>query len=205
MMRTVAILCAARKTAYWDIPDVEVYDEVRDARTFPGGIPVIAHPPCRRWTSYGKNMLKGTEKRFGTHPDPDDVRQEKQLGLWCAEQVQENGGILEQPAKSELWSAAGLPMPGSPQSSDSFSLAVWQSWWGFPCRKATWFYFRGISMFSIEIPFRLLSHRQSALRFENHKFYRSHTVPALAQWLVDLARTAAVTTPRSSCHKRSLE
>jgi hypothetical protein len=139
-------------------------------------------------------MIKTAWKRFGTVIDPESIRQEKELGLWCAEQVQENGGILEQPAGSELFTAAALPLPGSPQSAESFSLAVWQSWWGFPCRKATWLYFRGISQFAIDIPFRLMAHRESAFRFEhmpggNHPYYRSHTTPAFARWLVDLARS----------------
>jgi hypothetical protein len=61
----VAILYAARKTAYRDIAGVEIYDEDRDARTFPGGMPVIAHPPCRRWTRYGMAMMKGRLTRYG--------------------------------------------------------------------------------------------------------------------------------------------
>ena len=131
-LTTIAVLCAARKTAYRDIPNVEVYDEVRDARTFQGGMPVIAHPPCRRWTKFGRDMLKGFSKRHPGHapPSPDEIENERQLGLQCVRMVQVNGGIVEQPAKSGLWEAAGLPLPGSPQSEDSFSLLVWQAWWG---------------------------------------------------------------------------
>ena len=35
-MKTVAILCAARKRTYRDIPGLEIYDEDRDCRNFPG-------------------------------------------------------------------------------------------------------------------------------------------------------------------------
>jgi hypothetical protein len=198
-LRTIAVLCAARKTAYRDIPGVEVYDEVRDARNFPGGMPVIAHPPCRRWTRFGKAMLAGTKTRCPgwTPPSKEEIADEKNLGLFCARMVQECGGILEQPANSELFAAAGLPLPGSPQGPESFSLHVWQRWWGFPNKKGTWLYFCGISQFSIEIPFSLHNRGGDRQRFENmpggnHAWYRSHTVPALARWLVDLARTATV-------------
>lgn len=196
-MRQVAILCAAKKTAYRDMPGLEVYDEARDARTFQGGMPVVAHPPCRRWTTFGDNMLIAAKKRLGTTPQSEsEIKVERELGLFCARQVQECGGILEQPARSRLFEAAGLPLPGSPQSPDSFSLHVWQRWWGFPTKKGTWLYFRKISQFSIEIPFYLHNSPGDGNRFENmpgghHPYYRSHTMPALAEWLVALARTAS--------------
>ena len=197
-LRSVAVLCAARKTSYRDLPGLEIYDIDRDAWTFQGGMPVIAHPPCRRWTKFGRDMLKGFSKRHPGHelPSKDSIEAEKQLGLLCARMVQENGGILEQPANSGLWESAGLPLPGSPQSPNSFSLAVWQAWWGYPAKKGTWLYFRGISQFSIEIPFRLHPFGNDK-RYYDHKItgwlgQRSMTVPALARWLVDLARTVSL-------------
>ena len=189
MSRTVAILCAARRSVYHSLPDLEVYDEARDARTFAGGMSIVAHPPCRRWTTYGDNMTRRLKL------DPAEVAAEKDLGVWCAEQVKEWGGILEQPAKSRLWAAAGLPLPGSPQSADSFSLAVWQSWWGFEARKATWLYFRGIQLETIQIPFTLLRHKQGGRKWfdsvpGHSNGRRSETTPAFAEWLVAIARSS---------------
>lgn len=203
--RTVAVLCAARKTSYREIPGVEIYDEVRDARTFPGGMPVIAHPPCRRWTTFGANMLKATAKHGNRLPTDAEIKQERELGLWCARQVQENGGILEQPAGSKLFESAGLPLPGLPQSPESFSLHVWQAWWGYPLKKGTWLYFCGISKFVIEIPFVLRplnTHdgREWDFKISHSSRMRSHTVPAFANWLVDLARTAVVSDESSKIH-----
>ena len=199
--RTVAVLCAARKTSYRQIPGVEVYDEDRDAYTFPGGMPVIAHPPCRRWTRFGMAMLKARYTRYGLVTPEEDIVSERKLGVWCANQVLECGGILEQPAGSKLFAAAGLPLPGSPQSSDSFSLHVWQSWWGYPVKKGTWLYFRGIPMDAIDIPFRLWNpapgqqwywYNRGKGSGSANAHIRSMTVPALAQWLVTLARSAVV-------------
>lgn len=52
------------------------------------------------------------------------IRPYKELGLWCAEQVRKWGGILEQPAHSRLWEAAGLPRPGSAMARRSIMEAL---------------------------------------------------------------------------------
>ena len=195
--RTVAILCASRKTAYREIPDLEIYDEVRDARTFTGEMPVIAHPPCRRWTKFGMAMTKARFTRTGIETPQDEIDAERELGLWCARQVVKEGGILEQPEGSKLFAAAGLPLPGAMQSRDSFSLKVWQKWWGYPVKKATWLYFRQIPMTAIEIPFVLWNpapremwhwYNQGKGSGQANAHTRSMTVPSLAEWLVHLAR-----------------
>jgi hypothetical protein len=61
-------------------------------------------------------------------------QQEKELAFFCLEQVKRNGGILEHPAGSSFFKAAGL-------SSSIYSID--QSWFGFPARKTTWLYFNG--------------------------------------------------------------
>lgn len=43
----VAVLFARADSCYKKIPDCDVWDLNRDARNWPGGEPVIAHPPCR--------------------------------------------------------------------------------------------------------------------------------------------------------------
>ena len=200
-MRTVAILCAAKKTAYRDIPGLEIYDEERDARTFPGGMPVVAHPPCRRWTRYGMAMMKARHTRHGILTPESEVNEERELGLWCAKAVVECGGILEQPAGSKLFAAAGIPVPGSPLSIDRYSIHVWQSWWGYPVKKGTWLHFCGIPQSEIHIPFCLWNpppgpqwywYNRGKGSGSANAHIRSHTVPALAQWLVDLARQAQI-------------
>jgi hypothetical protein len=75
--RTIAVLCAQRRSVYHRMLGVDVYDIDRDARTFPG---VIAHPPCRAWSKHCAHQAK---------PDPG----EKELGIWCAQQVKKWGGI----------------------------------------------------------------------------------------------------------------
>ena len=46
-VRNVAALCVAPNSHYKTMPGVDAYDISRDVRSFTGGMPVVAHPPCR--------------------------------------------------------------------------------------------------------------------------------------------------------------
>ena len=176
VMPRIAILCAASRSAYHEMEGVEVYDRRRDARSFTGGMPVVAHPPCRAWSAFCAHQAK---------PEPG----EKELGLWCVEQVKEWGGILEQPAHSRLFDAANLPKPGWEARADSWSLEVWQAWWGYPQIKATWLYFSKISPLNVLYPFQLfpqgVSRRSEQVMSRQQ---RSRTIRPFAEWLVATAR-----------------
>lgn len=47
----IAALYVDPNGVYSGLPDVEVWDEARDARTYAGPWLVVAHPPCARWGS----------------------------------------------------------------------------------------------------------------------------------------------------------
>lgn len=85
----IAALFVCRGSPYVQL-GLDCYDLARDALTYSGSGPVIAHPPCRSWGRY-KSVAK---PRAG----------EKHLALWAMELVRRNGGILEHPASSSLWS-----------------------------------------------------------------------------------------------------
>lgn len=46
---------------------VEVYDGTRDARTYEGPYPVVAHPPCREWGRLVSGLAQTPQRRRG-HP-----------------------------------------------------------------------------------------------------------------------------------------
>jgi hypothetical protein len=48
-MRQVAILFARKDSIYKTMPGCDVWDIDRDARNWPGGAPIVGHPPCRAW------------------------------------------------------------------------------------------------------------------------------------------------------------
>lgn len=175
MSRTVSVLFAARNSVYKSLPCVDVYDRDRDALTFPGDTPIVAHPPCRAWSAYFRHQAK---------PEPG----ESDLGIWAAEQLRQCGGVLEQPAHSRLWSAAQLPLPGD-GGDGLFSIAVWQKWWGYPTKKATWLCFCGVDRDVIHIPYSLHASGMDrrTMKLMSHS-QRSHTVRPFAEWLVNLAR-----------------
>ena len=125
MSLTVAVLFARADSVYKALPNVEVYDMERDARTYDGPHPVVAHPPCRAW---------GRLRTFAK-PRPD----ERNLARLAVALVREFGGVLEHPAGSTLWKAQGLPAPGAGfDGAGGWTLAAPQHWWGHKAEKATW-------------------------------------------------------------------
>lgn len=84
----LSVLFVCRSSPYWNLP-VDCYDLARDARTFDGSGPIIAHPPCRGWGRY-HHVAK-------CQPGETD------LALWAMDLVRKNGGVLEHPRSSMLW------------------------------------------------------------------------------------------------------
>lgn len=120
----VAALYVDPKGPYPTMPNVECWDEQRDARTYPGPHPVVAHPPCGPW---GKLSHFSKQDASG---GPAAVRR------W--------GGVLEHPEYSKLWRACGLPRPGEPPDAfGGYTIAVDQCAYGHVSRKGTWVYVVG--------------------------------------------------------------
>lgn len=123
---------------YSGLPDVEVWDEARDARLYDGPWPVVAHPPCARWS----RLAGFTEARFGYKRGEDNGCFEAALHA-----VRTWGGVLEHPAYSDAWKRFALPRPivRYGWTLDMFvgggaSCYVEQGRYGLPVKKATWLY-----------------------------------------------------------------
>jgi hypothetical protein len=175
-LRTVAALCVSGRSIYKHTAGVLAFDRARDARTFQGGMPVIAHPPCRCWSKWLSHQAK-----------PLDREGEMNLGVWCVEQVIANGGCLEQPAHSRLFSHCNLPAPGDLANPFLYTVYLEQAWFGFASRKPTWVLVAGVPPADLApLPFSLFTARLSARTF--HREMYSRTMPALADWLCQAAR-----------------
>lgn len=101
-VRTVAALYVDASGPYARMPGVELWDESRDARTYPGPHPVVAHPPCARWCK----MAKFVESQWGYAVGDDGGLFEHALAM-----VRRWGGVLEHPAWSLAWPRFDLPEP----------------------------------------------------------------------------------------------
>lgn len=168
----VAALFVRSDSHYHNMPGVDAYDFNRNALTWLGGCPVVAHPPCRSW---GK-LRHFAKPREG----------EKELTLWAADQVRKYGGVLEHPLGSQIRKAANLPQPGKKDSFGGFLLGVNQSWWGHRAEKATLLYIVGCSPSEIPpIPYSL---NYAETTVENlSRRQREMTPLSFAEWLVELA------------------
>jgi len=123
--------------AYFGLPDVDPWDEPRDARKYAGPWPVVAHPPCQLWVNFASLNYK---RYGGEHNRPGNDG-----GCFAAAltAVQRWGGVLEHPAFSRAWHAFGLHEPHSTgwnRVPGGWVCEVWQSAYGHPARKRTWLY-----------------------------------------------------------------
>lgn len=142
----IAALYVAKNGCYFGLPDVDPWDEARDARTYAGPHAVVAHPPCSRWC-----RLAGlVEARWG-HRRGDDG------GCFAAAlaAVRRWGGVLEHPAWSDAWAAHGLnapPTSGGWVAADfvgGWTCYVEQGRYGHVAKKATWLYAVGCELPSL--------------------------------------------------------
>jgi hypothetical protein len=196
-MTKVAALFVSTKGPYWNRPDVDAWDLERDARTYTGPYPVVAHPPCFLWV----NLAAVNWKRY-----------RRQMPAWypggtddgcfasAVESVQAYGGVLEHPASTHAWHKWITHRPYGPGWQRATNIAndwhceVWQSAYGHKARKRTWLYYVGASK-----PPDLAWSRQPGTHqvgwFDRKKptLSKSEAIkspPAFAEVLINLARSS---------------
>jgi len=182
----VAALFVRADSVYKTMTDVDAWDAERDARNWPGGMPCVAHPPCRSWGRL-RHMSKGTPA-------------EKLLALRALDFVDANGGVLEHPFDSTLWPHTA--------GRKGYVFPVDQNWWGHKARKRTRLYIVGVeakNLPPIPIDFTEPTHivaggrpqtEEQARRKRKAWPCRPSVTPreaeatplAFAAWLVELAR-----------------
>ncbi len=114
---------------------VDLWDKRRDARRYAGPSPVVAHPPCERWSYAARGGSRYATKQLG-----DDG------GCFAAAlaSVRQWGGVLEHPANSKAWEHFGLGAPrvsgGWLPAPQGWTCSVEQGHYGHRARKRTWLY-----------------------------------------------------------------
>lgn len=180
----IAALFVEKGGVYYGLPDVDPWDEERDARLYAGPWPVVAHPPCGPWGVFARQGK--TLKSLGD----DEGCFEAALA-----NVRRCGGVLEHPKFSTAWERFNLPRPNEGGGwtrifgDKGWSCEVHQGEYGLACDKQTWLYAVGDAP---PIPTRWGSNRSYPTHaFDNMgKSARARTPIAFRDFLLSIARSA---------------
>lgn len=132
----IAALFVAEKGPYASDPRFDAWGVTRDARSYAGPAPVVAHPPCERWGRFAEGSP--TNKRFQLGDDGGCF--EAALAA-----VRRSGGVIEHPQGSHAFRHFGLPIPprrgwSVPDRFGGRSCYIDQGAYGHPAKKPTWLY-----------------------------------------------------------------
>lgn len=118
------------------------WDAERDAMTYVGPHPVVAHPPCQLWVNFAALNFK---RYGGEHNRPGNDGGKFAFALSV---VRAFGGVLEHPAASKAWAEYNLARPvrhgWDYMGSGEWVCEVWQSAYGHAARKRTWLFWKGV-------------------------------------------------------------
>lgn len=186
-MSTV-VLFTKDKSNYYKF-NVECYNKKRNATRYNGSDVVICHPPCPQWSQL---------RRFAK----EDF-EEKQLALWALELVRKNGGILEHPQNSTLFTKIISLKPGQLDIYGGQMLYVDLNWFGYPCKKKTGLYIVGLLPQNIPaypISLNAITHRigsrsrnRNLTKKELPKSRRDETPTLMCKWLLQVAEQIQLT------------
>lgn len=166
-MKKIAVLCVQRNSIYYGFDFCDCYGEDRDAFTYTGNLKTISHAPCRTFSTFCKHQAK-----------PIDYKRERDLAVYCAEKVIQNGGVIEHPKHSELFTILNLPKPGK-RKKELATVEVNQCVWGFPTTKKTWLCFSQVKVPAIPEQFEVHGNSIYLSRLQ-----RSRTTFEFAQFLI---------------------
>lgn len=93
LVQPKAVLWVGIPTVYSGFRGLELYNATRDAFTFNGPGPIIAHPPCGPWGKYKGQTFWDDQSH----------------GVKAMEFVHRFGGVVEQPLGSTLFRVHGKP------------------------------------------------------------------------------------------------
>ena len=175
----IPVLFTQENSNYDKIKLFDCYNIKRNALSFTDRIPLIAHPPCRKFSK-----LRG----LSTAP-----LSEKKLAFFALARIRQFGGILEHPRSSTLWKNGNFNLDGSIDSYGGFLRSVDLSWFGFPARKKTMLYFCGIAPgqlppipISLDAITHVISSTSSSNKKEISKKMRSTTPLPMIEFFIEV-------------------
>ena len=174
-MKKIAVLFVEPDGFYARVPDIDLWPIERDARSYAGPWPVVAHPPCERW---GRFWHGSTRK-------PHQFKLGDDGGCFAAalEAVRTYGGVLEHPADSQAWKHFNLATPrrGYPwQKADEvgWTCYVEQGHYGHFSRKPTWLYTAHAGR--PELMWDRLPQRLHPIALERHGYEKARRIGMMA-------------------------
>lgn len=178
MPKPIAALYVETDGTYFNLPNVDPWDEARDARAYPGPLPVVAHPPCQRW---GRFWHGSTRK-------PHQYEMGADGGCFAAAFASVNrwGGVIEHPADSHAWDAFGIPRPPRAggwiaAAPDAWTCCVYQGHYGHFAGKGTWLYVVGVPRGHLpELHWGKTEQRLHPLMVERHGYAKARRVGMMA-------------------------
>lgn len=215
-MRQIAALYVESDGTYFDAPGVDPWDEKRDARTYTGPHPVVAHPPCQRWGRFW----------HGSTAKPHQFTKGDDSGCFAAalESLRQYGGVLEHPADSHAWEHFGLLKP--PRAGGwvealpgLWTCCVYQGHYGHFAGKGTWLLAAGVDRENLPAlhwgkteqrihPVALAKHGYAKARRigmmamvggKDKTRIRNATPPEFRELLLSIARTARQPVMEATC------
>jgi len=174
----IAALFVETGGCYFGLPEVDPWDQARDARLYAGPWPVVAHPPCQRW---GRFWHGSTRK-------PHQYKLGEDGGCFEAalRAVRMWGGVLEHPADSQAWRAFALTSPlksGGWCVADPFgglTCHVEQGFYGHFSRKPTWLYAFGTDAVMFDLRWGRGAQRIPAWMVERYGYEKARRIGVVA-------------------------
>lgn len=192
---SIAALFVAADSIYKQL-GCDCYDKQRNALTYAGNSPVVAHPPCQLWGKFAKVNYK---RWGGEHNKPGN---DGGCFRFALDTVNRCGGVLEHPAETYAWLTHGLPYPGLGWTrwKQGWVCEVWQSAYGHRANKRTWLYCSGSDSPLHPRWERPIGTHQVGFHDQRGKAANKPTLskreanatpPAFAHYLLELAATCA--------------
>jgi len=129
-MSKYAALFVRADSEYKERENCDAWDAERNAVKYRGGLPVVCHPPCRKW-----GIL--------AHMAHNATPWEKHYAHWSVAMIRRNGGVLEHPASSKVFGYLVPDVGEMPDEWGGFTILIDQFDFGHVAHKNTKLYICG--------------------------------------------------------------
>jgi hypothetical protein len=174
----IAALFVETDGVYFGLHGVEPWDIQRDARTYRGPHPIVAHPPCQRWGRFW----------HGSTAKPHQFRLGEDAGCFAAALncLCRYGGVLEHPCDSHAWDRFGLRKPSRAggwveAGPGLWTCCVYQGHYGHMAGKPTWLLTSGVDRNALpDLCWGRTPQRLHPVALERHGYARARRIGMLA-------------------------